>query len=101
MPFHPENTVNLWLHNLAPSYSGDTLTLGDATVTVTMTNRKGATVMDAATATLVEALGSFRLICPLPDEPGWYEAVFEITAGDAELTVTAPIVVEAVTGAGS
>lgn len=101
MALHPGNTVSLWLHDLAPTYSGDSITLASAVVSVTMKNRKGETVMAAESATLVEALGSFRLICPLPTDPGWYEAIFEITAGDAELTLTTPLIVEATTGAGS
>jgi hypothetical protein len=101
MAFHPGNTASLWLHELAPIYSGDSITLANATVTVSMANRKGEVVIEAAEATLIEAEESFRLVCTLPDTPGWYEAIFEIEAGEAMLTLTAPIVVEAITGAGS
>ena len=101
MPLHPENTASFWLHDLAPTYSGDTITLGTAVVTVEIRDRKGAVVIAAETATLIEALESFRYVGPLPEDPGWYEAVFSITAGDATFTITSPFVVEAVTGAGS
>ena len=78
MALHPNNTASFWLHDLAPTYSGDTLTLSEVTVTVTVKNRRGEVVIEAEAATLVESLGSFRLIYALPDTPGWYEAIFDI-----------------------
>lgn len=101
MAIHPGNTISLWLNDLATTYTGDSITLSSATVTAAIHNRKGEVILAADAASFVSAVEKFRRVCAAPSTPGWYEAVFEITAGDAELTVTERFVVEATTGAGS
>jgi hypothetical protein len=95
MPLYPEQTGSIWLHDLAPTFSGDTLDLDTVDVTFAIADKGGNIIMDVDDATKVDT--SFRLLFTVPDAPGRYTVLTRATSGTAVYREVSHFYVDAVT----
>lgn len=79
MRLYPEMTVSLWLRDLAPVFSGDTIDLNTVTVTFALSNSDNAVVIAADNAVPIGT--AFRRVITLPVTPGRYKALARATNG--------------------
>ena len=95
MRLYPEMTASLWLHDLEPVYSGDTIDLDTTDVTFALADLDGTIIQEPLAATKIGT--SFRLIITVPADPGRYKVLARAEAGTSVYRSVTTIYVRPVT----